>query len=105
MKLSPNVIHINNPDILGISQTTIDIQFILDAYACVIYVTSNIKKSERAMGDLLKQVSKECESESTQHQLRCLGSTFLNHRKISAQESVNWLLSMYLKHKVGKLYS
>ena len=37
-------------------------------------------QSERAMGDLLKQVSKECESESIQHQLRPLGSTFLNHR-------------------------
>ena len=28
------------------------IQFILDAYACVMYVTSYMMKSERAMGDL-----------------------------------------------------
>ena len=73
-----------------------DIQFILDAYACV---TSYMMKSERAMGDLLKQVSKECESESIRHQLRRLGSTFLNHREVSAQEGVYQLLSMPLKRQ------
>ena len=82
LKRNPNEMHINsyNPDILHIWQANMDIKFILDAYACVMYVTSFMMKSERAMGDLLKQVSKECESESIQHQLRRLGSTFLNHR-------------------------
>ena len=51
-------------------------QFIL-AYACVMYVTLYMVKSERAMGDLLKQVSKECESESKRYQFRRLGVTFL----------------------------
>ena len=64
-----------------------DVQFILGAYACVMYVTSYMMKSERAMGDFLKEVSKECESESKQSQLRRLGSTFLNHREVSAQEA------------------
>ena len=58
--------------------------------------------SERAMRDLLKQVSKECESESARHQLRCLGSTFLNHREDSAQECVYRLLSMPLKRQSRK---
>ena len=90
LKRNSNEMHINsyNPDILRIWQANMDIQFILDAYACVMYVTSYMMKSERAMGDLLKQVSKECESESVRYQLRRLGSTFLNHREVSAQEGV-----------------
>ena len=32
-----------------------DIQYVLNAYACVMYVASyNIMKAERSMGDLLK---------------------------------------------------
>ena len=77
------------------------IQFILDAYACVMYVTSYMMKSERAMGDLLKQVSKECES--IRYQLRHLGSTFLNHREVSAQEGVYRLLPMPLKRQSRKV--
>ena len=42
LKRNPNEMHINsyNPDILRIWQANMDIQFILDAYACVMYVTS-----------------------------------------------------------------
>ena len=76
-------------------------QFIL-AYACVMYVTLYMVKSERAMGGLLKQVSKECESESKRYQLRRLGITFLIHWKVSAQEGVYWLLSMPSKRQSRK---
>ena len=35
-----------------------DIQFVLNAYyACVMYVASYTMKTERAMGELLKQVA------------------------------------------------
>ena len=45
-------------------------------------------KSERSMSELLKQVSKECGGEDIRTQLRRLGSVFLNHREVSAQEAV-----------------
>ena len=74
-----------------------DIQYILDAYACVMYVTSYMMKSERAMGELLRHVSKECSGEDIRTQLRKLGTTFLNHREVSAQEASFRILLMSMK--------
>ena len=36
-----------------------DLQYILDPYASVMYIAAYMLKSERSMGELLKQVSKE----------------------------------------------
>jgi len=36
-----------------------DVQFVLNAYACVMYVASYIMKSDRAMGEILKRVGSE----------------------------------------------
>ena len=49
-----------------------DLQYILDPYACVMYMAAYMLKSEQSMGELLKQVS-----------------IFLNHREVSAQEAVS----------------
>ena len=57
-----------------------DLQFVTDAYACVMYVASYMMKNERGMSELLKQVAKECRSEDITQQLRRLGSAFLNNR-------------------------
>ena len=88
-----------NPAVLRAWRANMDIQFILDAYACVMYVTSYMMKSERAMGELLKQVVKETRGDDIRTQLRKLGTTFLNHREVSAQETVFRLLSMPLKRQ------
>ena len=50
-----------------------DIQFILDPYAYVMYIASYMLKSERSMGELLKQVSKESSGKEVRSQLRLLG--------------------------------
>jgi hypothetical protein len=55
------------------------------------------------VGELLKQVSKECGSEDIRTQLRRLGSVFLNHREISAQETVYRILSLPLKQLSRKV--
>ena len=55
------------------------------------------------MGELLKQVSKECGSEDIRTQLRRLGSVFLNHREVSAQEAVYRILSLPLKQLSRKV--
>ena len=49
-----------NPSVLLAWQANMDIQF---AYACVMYVASYIMKTERAMGELLKQVAAEARTD------------------------------------------
>ena len=99
LKREPTEMTINNynPAILKAWKANMDIQYILDAYACVMYVTSYMMKSERAMGELLRHVSKECSGEDIRTQLRKLGTTFLNHREVSAQEASFRILSMPMK--------
>ena len=77
-----------NPDIIRVWKANMDLQYILDPYACVMYIASYMLKSEKSMGELLKQVSKECRGEQIRTQLGRLGSVFLNHREVSAQEAV-----------------
>ena len=40
-------------------------QFVLDEYSTIMYVCGYMMKSEKAMGEVLKRVSKECRSEPT----------------------------------------
>ena len=92
-----------NPDVLRVWRVNMDIQFILDLYACVMYIASYLLKSERSMGELLKQVSKESNVLEIRAQLRWLGSVFLNHREVSAQEAVYRILSLPLKQLSQKV--
>ena len=80
-----------------------DIQFILDPNACVMHIASYMLKSERSMGELLKQVSKETSGKEVRSQLRLLGSVFLNHREVSGQEAVYRILSLPLKQLSRKV--
>ncbi|XP_019628628.1 PREDICTED: uncharacterized protein LOC109473188 [Branchiostoma belcheri] len=86
-----------NKDIIHSWQANIDLQFITDVYACIMYVTSYMMKSERAMSELLRKTAKETANEDVKSQLRKLGTTFLNHREVSAQEAAYRLLSLPLK--------
>ena len=105
MKRKPLESWINtyNPDIIKVWKANMDLQYILDPYACVIYIAAYMLKSERSMGELLKQVSKECSSEDIRTQLRRFGSVFLNHREVSAREAVYRILSMPLKQLSRKV--
>jgi len=51
-----------------------DLQYILNPYACVMYIASYMLNSEKSRGDLLKQVSKQCSSENIRQRLQHLGS-------------------------------
>ena len=78
-------------------QANMDLQYIIDPYSCIMYVTSYMMKSEKAMSELLLKVSKETGAEEVKTQMAKLGSTFLNHREVSAQEAAYRLLSLPLK--------
>ena len=78
MKRSPSQCWINtyNPDVLRAWKGNMDIQYILDPYACVMYITSYMLKSERGMSELLKQVSKECRGGGYQGPAKTTGGSF-----------------------------
>ena len=61
-----------------------DVQFGLNAYTCVMCdVASYIMRS---MGELLKRIAAECRTDELKTQLRKVGSAFLTHREVSAQD-------------------
>ena len=99
LKREPNEQNINNynPSVMLAWQANMDIQYVLDAYACVMYVASYIMKTEKSMGVLLKQVAAEVRTDELRTQLRKIGSAFLDHREVSAQEAVYRLLSLPMR--------
>ena len=99
LKREPNECYINNynPSVMLAWQANMDIQFVLNAYACVMYVASYIMKTERSMGELLKRVAAEARTDELKTQLRKVGSAFLSHREVSAQEAVYRILSLPMK--------
>ena len=83
-----------------------DIQYVVDAYACVVYIISYISKSEREMGLLLSNAQREASKEgnvSAKEALKNLGTVFLHNRDVSAQEAVYRLTNMHLKECSGRV--
>ena len=65
-----------NKHVIKAWQANMDLQYIIDPYSCIMYVTSYMMKSERDMSELLRKVSKEVRSEDIKTRLRRLGTTF-----------------------------
>ena len=99
LKREPNECCINNynASVMLAWQANMDIQYVMNAYACVMYVASYIMKTERSMGELLKRVASEARTDELKSQLRKVGSAFLTHREVSAQEAVYRVLSIPMK--------
>ena len=99
LKRKPKECNINNYNVpvLLAWQANMDLQYVLNAYACVMYVASYIMKTDRAMGELLKRVASETRTEELKVQMKKVGSAFLTHREVSAQEAVSRLLSLPMK--------
>ncbi|XP_029934951.1 uncharacterized protein LOC115378676 [Myripristis murdjan] len=77
-----------------------DISFVTDAYAVVIYILSYITKAEREIGLLLTNAQKEAKTQgnlSAKEALRKLGSVYLHNRDVCAQEAVYRLMNMHLR--------
>lgn len=78
-----------------------DLSFVVNAYSCIVYITSYILKDESNLSELLMDVVKETADCSVKEQLQKLGSCFLTHRELSAQEAVYRLLSFPMKHSTN----
>ena len=97
----PSEIRINiyNTNLLKPWRANMDIQYVLDPYACATYILSYITKGQRGMSKLLEKVSEEAKSgnKDITNKVRHIGNKFLNAVEISAQEAVYLVLQMPLR--------
>ncbi|XP_060561861.1 uncharacterized protein LOC132721554 [Ruditapes philippinarum] len=100
LKREPKDIRVNlyNKAILRAWEANIDIQFVLDPYACAMYIVSYISKSQRGMSTLLHAAAKEAKNGNLdiKRQVRHIGNVFSNSVEVSAQEAVYLVLQMPL---------
>ena len=101
LKRSPAEIRINcyNANLLKAWQANMDIQFVLDPYACAVYILSYITKGQRGMSKLLRKACEEAKegNKDVVNKVRHIGNKFLNAVEISAQEAVYLVLQMPLR--------
>ena len=101
LKREPNELRINNynPACLKAWRANMDIQFVLDVYACAMYIVSYISKAQKGMSELLRQACAEARkgNSNIKQQVRDIGNKFLNSVEISAQEAVYIVLQLPMK--------
>ncbi|XP_071963825.1 uncharacterized protein [Antedon mediterranea] len=101
IKRNPQDVWVNqyNPSLLRAWNANMDIQYITNVYACIIYVIGYMSKSEREMGLLLNHAASEIKegNEDARQSLRKLGNVYMNNREVSAQESIYRVCSLRLK--------
>ncbi|XP_033729556.1 uncharacterized protein LOC117318706, partial [Pecten maximus] len=100
LKRCPSEMRVNyyNPAVLKAWTANLDIQFVLDPYACATYIVSYISKSQRGISAMLDKASQEAAEGNMdlKHQVRHIGNKFLNFVEVSAQEASYLILQMPL---------
>ena len=91
-------------DLLGVWKANHDIQFILDAYACAMYIVAYINKSAKGMSSLMAEACKEARkgNKSLKESVRHIGNKFLNAVEVSAQEAAYLILQLNISMKSRK---
>ena len=105
LRRSPQDIYINscNRDILRLWGANVDLQYVINEIATVMYVCSYMTKGEKAMGETLKRVAKECRNDDMRTQMNKIKREFLGKRVIGAPESCMRVLSSWLMKKSRKV--
>ncbi|KAK7891183.1 hypothetical protein WMY93_023146 [Mugilogobius chulae] len=89
-----------NPYLLKCWNANMDIQYITDVYACIVYIISYMSKSEREMGLLLRKTQEEATKHGNadaKEAMKKIGQAYLHNRDVSAQEAVYRITNMHLK--------
>ena len=98
---SPNELRVNNynPACLQAWRANMDIQYVLDVYACAVYIVDYISKAQKGMSELLQEACTEARkgNSSIKQQVRDIGSKFVNNVEISAQEAVYIVLQLPMR--------
>ncbi len=104
-KIEEQWINNYNPYLIRCWNGNMDIQYVMDGYACVMYILSYITKAEREMGDLLRNAQREAAEGNTDAitQLRRLGSLYLHHREISVMGAIYTTCRMPLQMSTRKV--
>ncbi|XP_062598312.1 uncharacterized protein LOC134259730, partial [Saccostrea cucullata] len=101
LERNPNEMWTNqyNRCLLKCWDANMDIQFVLDPFSCIVYIVSYISKAEREMGMLLKQTKLEAEEGNfdARQTMKKIGSAYLHHREVSAQEAVYRVCNLKMK--------
>ncbi|KAK6168715.1 hypothetical protein SNE40_019901 [Patella caerulea] len=107
LKRDPKDVWINqyNPDLLRAWNANLDIQYVFDAYSCIVYIVSYISKSEREIGLLLGDAHKEAVEGNldAKSSLKKISSTYLHSREVSAQEAAYRVCNLRLKETSRKV--
>lgn len=93
-----------NKDILHLWEANVDLQFILDEYALMSYVTNYISKSFDGLAKVLREAAEDCSNEylNPREKLKKITNVFLNCNLMSAQEAAYHVLSRPLCKKSRK---
>ena len=88
-----------NVSVLKAWRANMDLQFIMNAYACASYCTSYISKSQRGMSEVLRNAVKEAQGmgSNVRDQLRRVMNRFLNAVEIGAPEAIYLTLQLPLR--------
>ena len=101
LRRKPSELRINNynPACLSAWRADMDVQFVLDVYACAMYIVSYISKAQKGMSELLHKACAEAKegNSNVKQQVRDIGNKFLNSVEISAQEVVYIILQLPMK--------
>ena len=101
LQRKPNELRINNynPACLSAWRAIMNIQYILDVYACAVYIVNYISKGQKGMSELLREAYAEARKgySNIKQQVRDIGSKFINNVEISAQEAVYIVLQLSMK--------
>ena len=91
-------------DLMGTWKANHDIQFVLDAYACTMYIVSYISKSAKGMSELMANACKEARkgNKTLRESVRHIGNKFLNASEVSAQEAAYLILQLRMSDKSRK---
>ncbi|CAG9807951.1 unnamed protein product [Chironomus riparius] len=86
--------------ILMLMQSNIDVQFVLDPYACIGYIVEYINKPSRGISRLLRACVEEFRSGnySLREKIKKLSYTYYNGTEISAQEAAWCRLRLPMSH-------
>ena len=73
-----------------------DIQYVLDVYACAVYIVNYISKGRKGMSELFREACAKARksNNSIKQQVRDIGSKFVNNVEISVQEGVYIVLQL-----------
>ena len=101
LRRRPNELRVNNynPACLSAWRANMDVQFILDVYACAMYIVSYISKAQKGISELLRKACAEAKdgNSNIKQQVRDIGNRFLNSVEISAQEAVYIILQLPMR--------